>query len=197
MSDFSESKQRVFEASLRLFASKGYDATSMSDIADAVGIRKSSLYSHFKNKETLFDTILTRIIAQQHEQTTSILYAIRNETPLKQLELYFINFIQSCRNNTEVDFWIRFYYFPPASLAASILRKTQTAEDAGREKLHRIIQNGIANGSIRDMPADDVLITYYQLLMGFLVSLNDYQKMDPAPDMHRCLGIFFAGIRGT
>ena len=43
---------------LNLFSVKGYDPVSVRDIAYAVGIKESSLYNHFKNKQDIFDSIL-------------------------------------------------------------------------------------------------------------------------------------------
>lgn len=51
-------KQRIIEESLDLFSSRGYDAVSVRDIARRVGIKESSLYNHFKNKQDIFDTIV-------------------------------------------------------------------------------------------------------------------------------------------
>jgi AcrR family transcriptional regulator len=52
-------KMRIFDASVDLFAQKGFDAVSMQEIADAVGIKKASLYYHFASKDQLLDGILT------------------------------------------------------------------------------------------------------------------------------------------
>jgi TetR/AcrR family transcriptional regulator, cholesterol catabolism regulator len=46
-------EQQVRAAALRLFRDKGYHATSMRDIAEAVGINKGSLYSYIRSKEDL------------------------------------------------------------------------------------------------------------------------------------------------
>ena len=40
-------KQEILNAALDLFSVQGFEATSISQIANAVGIRKASLYSHF------------------------------------------------------------------------------------------------------------------------------------------------------
>ena len=37
-------KQQILEAALELFSEKGFEASSMSEIADTVGIKKASLY---------------------------------------------------------------------------------------------------------------------------------------------------------
>lgn len=53
--------ERVVDAALELFSRKGYDATSMNDIAQAVGIRAPSLYKHFASKEALFAAVTPRV----------------------------------------------------------------------------------------------------------------------------------------
>ncbi|MEL7671322.1 TetR/AcrR family transcriptional regulator [Methanobacterium sp.] len=50
-------KERIFESAINLFAQKGFDATSMREIAEAVGIKKASLYSHYKSKNEIMDNI--------------------------------------------------------------------------------------------------------------------------------------------
>ena len=51
-------KQEILEASLELFSVQGFEATSISQIASAVGIRKASLYSHFENKQAILDALV-------------------------------------------------------------------------------------------------------------------------------------------
>jgi TetR/AcrR family transcriptional regulator, cholesterol catabolism regulator len=61
----------IIEAATRIFSERGYHAASMSDIADAVGIRKASLYHHVRKKEdllfaiheTLVDELITETLA--------------------------------------------------------------------------------------------------------------------------------------
>jgi AcrR family transcriptional regulator len=47
-----------------LFADRGYNATTVRDIADAAGILSGSLYHHFDSKESMIDTILSSFIDQ-------------------------------------------------------------------------------------------------------------------------------------
>jgi AcrR family transcriptional regulator len=53
-----KTKDKILDVSRDLFMKKGYDATSMSAIADEVGINKSSLYYFFKDKEHLYFEIM-------------------------------------------------------------------------------------------------------------------------------------------
>jgi AcrR family transcriptional regulator len=52
---------RILAAATRIFARKGYDGASMSEIATAAGITKPVLYDHFTSKDALFDTLLRSI----------------------------------------------------------------------------------------------------------------------------------------
>jgi AcrR family transcriptional regulator len=54
--------ERILDAAEDLFAEKGYAATSLGDVADAVGIRSPSLYNHFRNKEALYAAVLDRLL---------------------------------------------------------------------------------------------------------------------------------------
>ena len=57
-------KDRIVETALELFSQRGYDGVSVRDIAQAVGIRESSLYNHFENKRAIFDGIVDFCVQQ-------------------------------------------------------------------------------------------------------------------------------------
>ena len=54
-------KERIIDEALTLFSVKGFKGTSVKNIADAVGIKDSSLYKHFKSKREIFDTIVAKV----------------------------------------------------------------------------------------------------------------------------------------
>jgi AcrR family transcriptional regulator len=54
----TSSRERILEASLDLFARRGFDGTSMREIAAAVGMRASSLYNHFAGKEAILAALI-------------------------------------------------------------------------------------------------------------------------------------------
>ena len=67
--DRGNTKQEIMDASLELFSVHGFEATSISQIADAVGIRKASLYSHFENKQSILDTLVKDVLEQYTEHS--------------------------------------------------------------------------------------------------------------------------------
>ncbi len=62
-------KYEILEASLNLFSTQGFEATSISQIASAVGIRKASLYSHFENKQAILDELVREVLEQYAEHS--------------------------------------------------------------------------------------------------------------------------------
>ena len=67
--DRGNTKQEILKASLELFSVQGFEATSISQIADAVGIRKASLYSHFDSKQAILDAIVKEVLQQYGEHS--------------------------------------------------------------------------------------------------------------------------------
>ena len=57
-------KQEILEVALDLFSTQGYEATSVAQIAGAVGIRKASLYSHFASKQGILDALVREVLEQ-------------------------------------------------------------------------------------------------------------------------------------
>ncbi len=60
-------EEAVLDALTDLFWDKGYEATSMNDILEVSGLRKSSLYSTFGSKKGLFRRILDRYVETRME----------------------------------------------------------------------------------------------------------------------------------
>lgn len=57
-------RDQILDEATRLFAERGYDGTSMSDLAESVGLRKASLFHHFASKEQLKAAVLDRLVRE-------------------------------------------------------------------------------------------------------------------------------------
>ena len=53
-------REKILDVSLELFSQRGYSAVSIRDICKCVGIRESSVYYHFENKQNIFDVLLDK-----------------------------------------------------------------------------------------------------------------------------------------
>ncbi|MGH7434937.1 MAG: TetR/AcrR family transcriptional regulator [Polyangiaceae bacterium] len=57
-------KEEILDVATTLFAERGYEGTSMNDVAERVGMRKASLFYHFATKDALYEAVLDRIVTQ-------------------------------------------------------------------------------------------------------------------------------------
>jgi len=55
-------KERILNVALKLFARDGYEAVSVSQISQELGLVKSALYKHYTNKREIFNSILQRMV---------------------------------------------------------------------------------------------------------------------------------------
>lgn len=60
----ANTSQRVVDAALRAFATRGYEATSLDALASDLGIRKQSILYHFGSKEALLDAVIDQAGAE-------------------------------------------------------------------------------------------------------------------------------------
>lgn len=61
LSKGSKTKAKILKTSLKLFATKGFKATTVRDIAGAMGVKQSALYNHFKNKDEILETLVAEL----------------------------------------------------------------------------------------------------------------------------------------
>jgi AcrR family transcriptional regulator len=57
MRENTDTRRRIQEVALDLFAERGYEATSLREIAEVLGVTKAALYYHFKTKEDIVTSL--------------------------------------------------------------------------------------------------------------------------------------------
>lgn len=79
-------KQRILDEALALFAEKGFANVYVGEIAGRVGIRAPSLYKHYKSKQAIFDAIVEEMHRRFLEQAR--LLNIQGNNPDADAEIY-------------------------------------------------------------------------------------------------------------
>ena len=65
----NNTNKEILLAALDLFSYQGYEATSISQIASAVGIKKASLYSHYESKKAILDALVKEVLEQYEKHS--------------------------------------------------------------------------------------------------------------------------------
>ena len=59
----NDTEERIIREARRLFIERGFENTSMSNIAQAAGINRPALHYYFRTKEKMFSAVFSDIIA--------------------------------------------------------------------------------------------------------------------------------------
>lgn len=70
-------KDKIFDISIDLFSQYGYDGVSIRQIASEVGIKESSIYNHYSNKQEILTTILSYYVEEM----------VRDDIPIEQASM--------------------------------------------------------------------------------------------------------------
>jgi TetR/AcrR family transcriptional regulator, cholesterol catabolism regulator len=93
-------QERLIQVAARMFHERGYDATSLQDIAEELGLLKGSLYHYIASK----DDLLWAVILRQHQSSMALVAACREiqGTPQERLNEFVRGYASSLRNERDL-----------------------------------------------------------------------------------------------
>lgn len=175
--------KRIQAVALRYFAKKGYDATTLADIAGEIGIKKPSIYAHYPGKMELFLTIVEQIRNNYAALWHRELAATVGQSPADRLKLLFEGICAYfLHDKVQLEFFIRLWTFPPADCATQALDPLKMVHKEIFDEVAAIFQAGEATGLFRKQQENEMVHSYFCLLDGYLVRAicspgYDYEKM--------------------
>ncbi len=144
-------KDKIKRTALSLFARRGYDGTTMNDIAKEVGIKTPSLYAHFKGKEELFSAIYEDMVKDHvsfMDQLINTAESMEVEAGLYYIfEQYIIHFLQKPEIR---NFWTQVPISTPPELAKRLFPYTGDREMEIEKRMEAMVSQGIRQGKLRD-----------------------------------------------
>ena len=169
-------RQLILQKALELFTDKGYEGSSMDDIAKAVGIRKASLYAHFDGKESIFTAIFEDILKEYVCYIGDLTAPRPGESTPDTLGRMFTEFILYCHNNLKMYFWDRYFYYPPAFIRDTMQRRTMETQDAFFAAHQPVHGAGHAKRRAMPQPVVGAALAYYYLMIGLSMSVKLYSR---------------------
>jgi len=141
-----DTKERILETALELFAQNGYLGTSMNDIARQLGFTKAALYKHYTSKQEILDRIVERMNKMDYERAES--YEMPETQPDGFAEAYLNTPVQKIRaySTAQFDHWTKETF-------SSNFRKMLTLEQYRDQKLAQLHHDYLAGGPLEYMAA--------------------------------------------
>lgn len=160
------------KAALNRFAENGFDGTSMAHIADDVGIKKQSIYTHFKGKDELFLQVCNDAV--ESEVNSVVKFIEQNKT--RPIQSFLYDFLQhhkgSYEENAVTKFWLRISFFPPAHLYDEVMEKVYAYLDKLEELLEPLMEAAQAEGELSgEIDAKEATAAFLGVLDGVFVEM--------------------------
>lgn len=171
---------KIKENALTLFVEKGYTATSLSDIGEKVGIKKQSIYSHFKNKDDLFLQIMREVVREEITFINDYFDQYKNKPLDDVLYNFIIQMEKRFTSNKEdnVKFLLRMMFTPPSSLQEIVI--TTVLEYYGKLENHieQVFRYHEESITVTAEEAKTAYLAFYDGLLVELVyiSVSNFEK---------------------
>ena len=164
-------KEKALEAATAVFADKGYEAASLTDLTSAMGINRVSMYAAFGNKEALFKKAMERYSTVQAQHVATCLAAPTACEAVESLLRALVTVITG----------------PDGPGTCFVTQPPLTADDTSEEtrryvahrrgdiqrSLQRRIEQGIKARELpRSVPAEDLARYYALFIQGFALQVQ-------------------------
>lgn len=137
-------KEKILEEALKLFARSGYMGTSMNDIASQLGVTKAALYKHYSSKQEILDSIVERMNQMDRERSKE--YKMPEGEMEEVIEGYKTIALEKIKQYTKVQFlhWTEEEF-------SSCFRKMLTLEQYRSPEMSKLYQKYLAKGPLQYM----------------------------------------------
>jgi len=161
-----EMRNELINAASGVFAKYGYKKTNMDDIAAVFGKGKTFIYYYFKNKEDIFQAVLT-------DEADKLLKALSEtaeseslpEKKLKKFVLVWANTLMELDNYYQI---IKTEYFSNKDFFKTLREKI---DEKQHEILTSIFREGTASGRFKKLDPEWVASTFFTAMKGFELPL--------------------------
>lgn len=179
MSREKNTKERILEEALKLFAQSGYMGASMNDIATNLGVTKAALYKHYKSKKEILDNIVEKMNHMDKERVKK--YDMSEGNMEEVVKGYQETAIDKIKEFTKVQFlhWTQ-EEFP------CCFRKMLTLEQYRNPELSRLYQKYLAG---------DPLLYIEEIFRGFID--NDQEARQLALDFYGPIFLLYSIYDGA
>ena len=186
----NKTKRKIFETSMKLFAEKGYDATSIEEITATVGVAKGTLYYHFSSKEEIFNFLIEEGIK-----------LLQNSVDIKTAK--HSNYIDKIKAIVLIQIKIVAKYEDIITIILSQFWGNETRNKKCQDhvydyigQIEQIVKEGIEKGEIKKGDARAIASEIYALICSTLVyKKRENENMDVMKLYHEYENTVINGLR--
>lgn len=181
-------RKEIFDASVHLFLEKGFNETSMHEIAKAAGVGKSTLYDYFTSKDEILVSYFEDEIRKITQPAQEIIkQKMGVSESLKKIMQMHLEYLVDHKN-----FYLQLTSEVPR-LAMQSQQRVQTMRYAYQDMLKSLVEEGIRLGEFRSVNPLFAARSVFTLLT--IAVFTSRPTGTPEEMLEEALGIFFKGIQ--
>jgi len=190
-----ESAERIKRISMRLFNEKGYEATTIRDICNEIGITAPSFYYYFDSKELLYMQMIKEAESSHQKVIDDAIESCPSQIAEERLHYIYKALLDFYREQKEeYTFLLRNVLFPVAAMKERIQEMHMTWRKQYAEKVSEFI----ASSQKRKMPKTDIeqiLEAFHRFLTGYILQLISKQLVLSEAHAENSWELFWKGIK--
>jgi len=190
MSDKSK-KDRLIQASIKLFAQQGYHNTTVAEIADEAGVAKGTVYWYFNSKEELFWGIIVSGVELLNSKLADEVEQI-NKSAIEKLEAIIrlhLDFFKKGKNIVKMT------QECSASPGENFYKEIQKLREVGTNSVAKIIREGQENGEFVSNIEAEELANFILGAIGGAYNPSVYELEEVEETTNLILNIILNGIK--
>ena len=189
-------KDKILSVSKSHFASNGYEGTSMSMIAEGVGIRKPSLYSHYSSKADIFKDVL-QLEFEAYLSSVKKTLSNKNQSAVEKLfTLLMENLPDDEKMVMDNEFYYRFIKYPPVEIEAYTLRRYRETDQKIFEMFDVVVKEGKEEGNIDpSLSSRQIYELYFMMIDGIDAKGMLYNFEEAKKSSENVWQVFYRGIK--
>ncbi|KAA0562531.1 TetR/AcrR family transcriptional regulator [Bacillus sp. CH30_1T] len=172
----NDNKQLIKEVALDLFGQKGYEDTSLTEIANTVGIKKPSIYNHFRSKEDIFIEVIEDLSVSEVTAYKNAEEKMNLDEPLRNIRMLFDLFCHRLMTTKESLLWKRVTFFPPEAFKELIQKQFIQFEMVTTAILVSIYQEGLKHNLFSEIEEDEFIASFLCLVDGVFLEHHYYTE---------------------
>lgn len=147
-------RQEILTVAEKLFWQKGFHASSMDDVADAIGLTKPAIYHYFRSKDDILLELRQSIMDAMMELSEGVLEA--DGSPATKLRDILVAHTEMVLRRRKAN---KIYHEEQGTIADEQTRAMRRRENDYEDVLRRLYAEGAATGELRDVDAGIAIAT--------------------------------------
>ncbi len=170
-----DNRSNILACALQLFASRGYDAVGVQEIAEAAGITKPTLYHYFGSKQGLLEALLKEHFDQLYEQVEQAA-AYAGDLPLTLEKIIAAYFLFARQHRTFYRLQLSMWFAPPES---EMIRTISQFNEQLLQVIETMFTQAARNHGNMKGRQKAYAATFVGMIHTYIsLSLNGYVKLD-------------------